>query len=131
MLTNEIVFKIAPVAKARPRIGKNGHVYTPLKTAVFEESIRYMAKTKAPKEPLSGPVEVHLWFVMPEVQSHNKYHHVARPDLDNLIKAVCDALNGIVWKDDCQIAHLRATKTYAAKGEEAKIILNYYQLASL
>lgn len=32
------------------------------------------------------------------------YRHVRSPDADNLIKAVKDAFNLIVWADDCQVA---------------------------
>lgn len=35
-----------------------------------------------------------------------------KPDLDNLVKALKDALTGIVWKDDAQIVSLCARKTY-------------------
>ena len=36
-----------------------------------------------------------------------------RPDLDNLNKSVMDALNGIVYRDDCQVVTLNSTKVYA------------------
>ena len=36
-----------------------------------------------------------------------------RPDLDNLIKALTDACNGIVWRDDAQIVRLMAEKRYS------------------
>ena len=36
-----------------------------------------------------------------------------RPDLDNLNKSVMDALNGIVYRDDCQVVTLNSKKVYA------------------
>lgn len=39
--------------------------------------------------------------------------HTKRPDVDNMAKAVLDALNGIAWEDDSQIARLSITKEYA------------------
>jgi Holliday junction resolvase RusA-like endonuclease len=36
----------------------------------------------------------------------------SKPDLDNLAKIVLDALNGILWADDCQVVKLEITKEY-------------------
>ncbi|MDR1647770.1 MAG: RusA family crossover junction endodeoxyribonuclease, partial [Zoogloeaceae bacterium] len=36
-----------------------------------------------------------------------------RPDLDNVVKSVCDAMNGVVFRDDAQIVRLTAEKIYA------------------
>lgn len=36
-----------------------------------------------------------------------------KPDWDNIGKIICDALNGIVWKDDAQIVDGRVVKLYA------------------
>jgi Holliday junction resolvase RusA-like endonuclease len=38
-----------------------------------------------------------------------------RPDIDNLLKLVLDALNGVVWADDAQVVSITATKVYAAQ----------------
>ena len=37
-----------------------------------------------------------------------------RPDVDNYAKAVMDALNGIAYNDDSQVACLTSRKQYAA-----------------
>jgi Holliday junction resolvase RusA-like endonuclease len=40
---------------------------------------------------------------------------VGKPDLDNLLKAVLDAINAIVFADDSQVVSLLASKTYGAR----------------
>jgi len=40
---------------------------------------------------------------------------IKRPDLDNFMKQVMDALNGIVYHDDSQIVEVEASKIYAAE----------------
>ena len=37
-----------------------------------------------------------------------------KPDVDNVVKAIFDALNGIVWGDDVQVVWLAASKRYDA-----------------
>ena len=46
-----------------------------------------------------------------------------RCDIDNLIKAVLDALNGVVWKDDDQIIHLVAYKNYNKERPRVEIVV--------
>jgi Holliday junction resolvase RusA-like endonuclease len=74
---------------------------------------------------MSGPVEIRIIFFMPYRKSHfgtgknantlkpnvEKYH-TSKPDLDKLIRCVKDALTGIAWRDDSQVAVVCAGKCY-------------------
>lgn len=50
-------------------------------------------------------------------------HHGQRPDVDKLIRAVGDALTGVVYRDDCQVVEVRASKAWAAPGCPAGLSL--------
>ena len=50
-----------------------------------------------------------------------------RPDVDNLTKAVLDALNGLAYKDDAQVCSLNFDKYY---GKEAKVIIEIEEVLS-
>ena len=50
-----------------------------------------------------------------------RYWHTKRPDLDNLVKAVLDALNGLAWRDDAQIHTLNISKVVAAGDEQPHV----------
>jgi Holliday junction resolvase RusA-like endonuclease len=39
-------------------------------------------------------------------------NHTGRPDIDNLLKFVMDALNGVFYKDDSQICQVFTLKQY-------------------
>jgi crossover junction endodeoxyribonuclease RusA len=62
-----------------------------------------------------GAVHITLSFGLPRPKSLPKkvLQNVKRPDLDKLIRGVCDALTGIMWNDDSQIVMITAAKTYA------------------
>lgn len=67
------------------------------------------------KEPLTGPLQMVLNFSLWKPKSKPKYKvwPDVRPDLDNYIKAVKDALKGIAYRDDSQVCLVIAKKGYA------------------
>ena len=105
---------MTPVPKARARVTRTGHAYTPKRTMQAEEFIRIAAAKYAPREPIQGPIILDLFFVMPIPKSAKHIcstYHTKRPDVDNLAKLVLDALAGW-WNDDAQVAELKCVKKY-------------------
>ena len=108
-----------PVAKQRPRMTRNGRAYTPAKTIAFEKAVRSTATPHFPA-PLRGPVKLAVWATFAPPKSWTKKKaaanlnrsHIQRPDLDNVAKAVCDALNGLAYDDDNQVAAIEARKVW-------------------
>ncbi|MEY2703409.1 MAG: hypothetical protein RLY43_2048 [Bacteroidota bacterium] len=106
-----------PVPKARPRVCRNGHVYTPANTVAAEQQLKIAFQSAVnrldirPFFPLNSPITILIkfYFIKPK-SSKNKYP-IVKPDLDNLIK-LCDSLNGIAWNDDAQIIDITAQKRY-------------------
>jgi crossover junction endodeoxyribonuclease RusA len=64
-----------------------------------------------------GPVSLAVVFYMPRPKSLPKKvtEHTKKPDLDKLVRALKDALTGIVWTDDSQVVQLQARKVYVAE----------------
>lgn len=94
-------------------------MFTPAKTVAYEGLIAFAAQEAMDGEPLmEGPLSVDVTAVFPIPASWSKKRaaaadwHTGRPDGDNLLKAVGDGLNGIVWKDDSQVASARIVKRY-------------------
>lgn len=122
MKTQETFFPIDPVSKGRPRFTRSGHTYTPKKTADFEKQIAAIY-TEEHGELFVGPIEVKLVFQMPIPKGYPKkaikqieegtLKHTKKPDLDNLGKAVLDALNEIAFTDDSHITKLTLVKRYS------------------
>jgi crossover junction endodeoxyribonuclease RusA len=57
-------------------------------------------------------VSLILDFYFEKPQSVKRKHHVVPPDCDKICRAIGDALTGILWADDAQIADLSARKFY-------------------
>lgn len=102
-----------PVPKGRPRMGKWG-AYTPAKTRKFEALIKEEASKRMFVNPIKDPINVHIEFIMRKAKTNKKYYPTQRPDLDNLQKGVLDALNKVVYEDDCQIINLSSMKRFGS-----------------
>lgn len=119
---------MVPVAKGRPRFGR-GRVYTPKPTKRAERLLVLLLGPHRPADPLEGPVEVEVEFVMPLPDGYPRRllgaPHPRKPDLDNLLKLVMDGVQaaGGWWVDDSQVAFVRSLKRYQNKGEEPGIWL--------
>jgi Holliday junction resolvase RusA-like endonuclease len=102
-----------PVGWARSRHNGNQH-YTPAKQRKAKSDIGYLClEAMDNKAPLEGPVELTVvaCYPMPKRLS-NLFWKATRPDIDNVCKLVADALNGIAYVDDGQVAALHALKQW-------------------
>jgi Holliday junction resolvase RusA-like endonuclease len=114
----KLYFPIEPVPKARPRVTRSGHVYTPKKTKDFEETIKSLATLQMHKYQhgaLTGALRTEVSFGLKTPKKKKNSFPIGRPDIDNLQKSLFDALNEIVWNDDSQVCACLATKFYAEK----------------
>lgn len=110
-----------PVPKGRPRVTRFG-TYTPPKTREYENRVRRFWQAEGlPMIPAETPIRVivHAWMPLPMSMSlkkrialDGKIHLGHRADVDNIAKSVCDALNGVAYKDDCAIWRIEADKRH-------------------
>ena len=119
-----------PKGKGRPRFARiKGHVhtYTPDSTAAYEDKVRYSYYKQCRNFNFGSDtmLEVHIIakYPIPKSISQKKrgmmiahrLRPVKKPDADNVIKIVCDALNGIAYKDDAQIVTTHLHKVYGVE----------------
>lgn len=116
-----------PVAKQRPKFARMGsfvRTYTPTKTVNYESLVRLAASEQMNgARPLEGPLEllVEIGLQIPvsaskkqqALMAANKVMPTKKPDGDNVLKAVKDAINGVVWRDDSQVVDGRYVKRYS------------------
>ncbi|MCR5174624.1 MAG: RusA family crossover junction endodeoxyribonuclease [Oscillospiraceae bacterium] len=119
-----------PQGKARPRFTKDGHAYTPQNTVAYQGQIAahyWQALSKAHEtltiEVKSAYVEIDIQARFPVPASDSKTLQLqklsgrvrpkSKPDLDNIAKAVLDALNDFAYCDDSQVIRLTVSKRYS------------------
>ncbi|WP_041848247.1 RusA family crossover junction endodeoxyribonuclease [Caldibacillus thermoamylovorans] len=115
-----------PIAQGRPRATTiNGHVrmYDPKKSRDYKNYIRLAASEHKPEKLLEGPLSMKVKIYRPSLKSFSKkkaemaekgkLRPVTKPDTDNYVKAIKDALKSVIWKDDSQVVELHASKYYS------------------
>lgn len=120
-----LTVKIEPKAQKRPRFTRNGHAYEDGDMRVWKDTFRYLLKSKKIECIESGAIYINITFYIypPKYIQKDKNNKIKlenekiyvekRPDIDNYIKAVLDASNGLLYKDDGQIACLASQKFYS------------------
>lgn len=73
--------------------------------------------------PLEGPLRLEIQFRLPRPKAHYVAYgirhgapdyHIVKPDATKLLRSTEDALKGICWRDDSQVAVQLVVKRYAA-----------------
>ncbi|NBW16894.1 MAG: RusA family crossover junction endodeoxyribonuclease [Caulobacteraceae bacterium] len=130
-----------PVAQPRVKAVNQGgftRVYTPATAKPYKEAVRMVAMGHWRIPPASGPVIMHIDFLFARPKSITwkrrampRRPHTKKPDLDNLAKAVLDALNGLLFFDDSQVVRLVLNKSYVAGGEEPHTVITITEVSNV
>ena len=138
----QIVFRVDSVPVAQPRqrhriIASQGRTfaqnYTPAKhpATQFKSDVKMAAAVAHPTSgPLSGALHVDVLFVMPRPKGMiwkkrlmPREAHTKKPDIDNLLKCVMDALKDLCWRDDSQVSAVTACKVIASGDETPHVVV--------
>ena len=117
-----------PCGKARPRVVRNGafsHAFTPEKTINYENLIKVQYQQSCGSVFFASEaleMRVTAYYAIPASASKRKaaammcgaIRPTKKPDCDNVIKIIGDALNQVAYKDDSQIVCVYFEKKYAA-----------------
>lgn len=129
----EFIVEGEPQGKARPRFSRrSGTVYTPAKTAKYEKEIRdsfFVAGGKMIPDGSYVTVAVDAYFKIPKSYAKGKRlackYNINRPDkkpdIDNVLKVVLDALNRVAYEDDKQVIEVICRKWYSQSSGFLKV----------
>ena len=125
-----------PTGKARPRVTRWG-THNTEKTILYENLVKMCYEEQYPmgmaytEKPLYAIVSIFYGIpkstpkknILPMLKG--EIRPCKKPDVDNIIKVVFDALNGIAYKDDTQIFEVHAVKRY---GETARVEVELFEI---
>lgn len=119
------------IGKGRPRFTRSGRTYTPKKTLDYERTIKraYLNKyTYLSKKSLRIKICAYLEVakshskVKKQKMLANELQCTKKPDVDNIVKVVLDALNKVAYQDDTQVVELVAIKRWSNESRLKVII---------
>lgn len=97
--------------------------------AAWKDSVKFFAREQYRADPIRGvPLLLIVTFVMPRIGGHYgsgknagklkpnaPMFHTVKPDLTKLMRSTEDALTGVLWGDDTQVAMQVSRKVYGAQ----------------
>lgn len=131
----EFVVYGRPKGKGRPRFTMDGHAYTPQTTKQYEKEIRQAFREAGGTSFGTVPVAVDVVAYYPIPKSARKADKEAmeaglrvpmvKPDIDNVLKAVLDGIQGDdgAFHDDVQVVSVKATKRYDRIGSPGAVVV--------
>lgn len=126
-LTFEVPGKVR--GKGRPRFMRNGHTYTDKNTTAYEKLIQasYLKSTSYISQK-SVRISMYVCFAPNKtdtkknkvIKLKNSLWPSKKPDVDNVVKVVLDALNKVAYSDDTQVNEIHVIRHWC---EEEKLVI--------
>jgi Holliday junction resolvase RusA-like endonuclease len=126
-----------PCGKGRPRFAK-GRAYTPAETVSAERLIQDEWRHAGCPRLQDVALKMHLLLVLERPKGHFKRdgslsaegsRHVLpvrKPDCDNALKLVLDALNTLAFRDDVQVVDVTVSRRW---GPHAQTVIRLWETA--
>lgn len=115
-----------PKGKGRPRFCRNtGHAITPKDTVNYETLVHmeYLEQCNELRFPDDAMLDMRIkaYYSIPKSASKKKraamlageIRPTKKPDMDNVVKIIADALNQVAYRDDTQIVDCQCRKFYS------------------
>ena len=119
------------IGKGRPRFTRQGRTYTPKKTLDYEKTIK-RAYTSKYSYLSKKSLRIKICAYLEVAKSHSKVKKqkmldnelqcTKKPDVDNIVKVVLDALNKVAYQDDTQVVEVIAIKRWSDESRLKVII---------
>lgn len=136
-MQHHLTLPIKALAKQSYRSTKTGFGYQTKEVKAYQKAIKMLVCSMIPAKdrPLQGEIAISVEFVFKHPKSWSNarvdelktrfVHKPTKPDIDNLLKGLFDALNGCLWIDDAQVVSVIASKRWGRSDMVGIICRNY------
>jgi len=135
----KVIIPGEPCAQGRGRaavVNGRAHIFDPKKSRSWKGAAQcHMQEAMGDRKPFTGALQIFIKAVFTCPKSDYKKTrevperwHTKRGDIDNVVKAVLDAGNGVLWLDDAQVCSVSAQKVIAAQGEPPNVVVRVREL---
>lgn len=100
----KLLIAIDAAPKGRPRFSRSGQTYTDQKTKKYEAEIGRQLVAQVSHAPLECPIWLRATF-----------YTTNTADIDNLLKALMDGANGVIWQDDRWVKRVDMEKRFPSE----------------
>jgi Holliday junction resolvase RusA-like endonuclease len=132
-MTVSFIIPTKPTGKERPRLTGKGAVYTPAKTKAYENFIKGSYIEQCGDVSFGDrSISMNVKAYVPPLSKFNKAQRAAalrgelrptaKPDADNILKALLDALNELAYDDDRYIYKIEVERIYSENPRTEVII---------
>jgi len=143
----DLITKFSVVGRPAPQgsktyLGKGRFREQSNHVAAWRNDVRNAASAAFGEALINGPILTEMVFMFSRPKCHhvsNNYDrplkadapfwHTSAPDRDKLERATNDALTGVIWVDDSQVAATLSQKIYAEPAAPSGAIIHVYRLS--
>lgn len=120
------ILPVEPRPCERPRFDSSRkRVYNSGKYTTYKQTLAWKLRSMHKGPPIEAPIILKVVFHMRRPKDPKFDVPAVKPDASNLLKAIEDAGNGIVWRDDCQIIRIDCQKVYAVNEPMIEVSVFY------
>jgi Holliday junction resolvase RusA-like endonuclease len=118
-----LIFRGDPVPAARARVTRKGGAYYPKTYAVYRKNLR--ASLEEALRATEAEPDAESKFGLKAVFFRRSRQ---RTDVDNLLKAICDACTGLIWHDDSQVIETFGRVCYDSQDPRVVLLVYFVQV---
>lgn len=99
---------------SKKSVGRGRFIEASKYLPAWREAVKQAALENKPDFPLSGELALEAVFYLDKPKTVKRDAPTVPPDLDKLLRGICDAMTGTIYEDDAQVCKITAFKKYAS-----------------